>query len=131
MLYVMLNFLPTTADGWVLLLTAVVGFILAVVKLIPTMIKLGKVLAELAKQKNFGQLKKIAMKAMAEAQATGLEGQDKLTMVINAVKAGAKEAGIKVDDEDVEALVKSIAELKEFYKEMAAANQIAESKKEA
>ena len=127
MLYALLNIWPTTVEGWILLGAAVLGFIGALAKLIPTMIKLGKALVELAKQKNFDKLKKIATKAMAEAQATGLSGQDKLNMVIAAVKAGAKEANIETNEEDIKALIKSIGELKEFYKAMAAANEVAKN----
>jgi len=130
MLYYVLNIWPTTAEGWVLLGVAVLGLVGAVIKLIPTMIKLAKVVAELTKQKNFNKLKQIALKAMAEAQATGLAGRDKLIMVISAIKAGAKEAGIEINDADIEELAKSIAELKAFYNNMAEADEIAKSKKE-
>lgn len=130
MLYYVLNIWPTTAEGWVLLGVAVLGLVGAVIKLIPTMIKLAKVVAELTKQKNFNKLKQIALKAMTEAQATGLAGRDKLIMVISAIKAGAKEAGIEINDADIEELAKSIAELKAFYNDMAEADEIAKSKKE-
>lgn len=130
-MYSILNIWPTTAEGWVLLGVAVLGLVGAVIKLIPTMIKLAKVVAELTKQKNFNKLKQIALKAMTEAQATGLAGRDKLIMVISAIKAGAKEAGIEINDADIEELAKSIAELKAFYNDMAEADEIAKNKKEA
>ena len=125
MFNIILNVWPTTVEGWVGLIVLISGLVGAVAKLIPTVIKLHKATAKMLKDKNFKLLVDIAKKAMVEAQASGQSGEEKQKMVIRAIKAGAEELKIEINDEDIEALIESIKELKAFFKEMKAADSIA------
>lgn len=120
---IFLSIWPTTVAGWITLGTLTGGLIASIVKLIPTLIKLKRATFKIVKNKNFDLLRKIAMKAMAEAQTTGQPGEEKLQMVISAIKAGAKEADIEISDEDITDLINSITELKQFFKDMKAADE--------
>jgi len=120
---IFLSIWPTTVAGWITLGTLTGGLIASIVKLIPTLIKLKRATFKIVKNKNFDLLRKIAMKAMAEAQTTGQPGEEKLQMVISAIKAGAKEADIEISDEDITDLINSIKELKQFFKDMKAADE--------
>ena len=125
MFNIILNVWPTTVEGWVGLIVLILGLVGAVAKLIPTVIKLRKATAKMLKDKNFKLLVDIAKKAMVEAQASGQLGEEKQKMVIRAIKAGAEELSIEINDEDIEALIESIKELKAFFKEMKVADSIA------
>ena len=120
-----LNIWPTTVEGWVGLIMLIVGLVSAIAGLIPTFIKLKSALKKIAKDKNFAKLIEIAKKAMTEAQASGKTGAQKQEMVLVAVKAGAIEIGVEVNDEDIENLIDSIKELKQFFNDMKAADQAA------
>ncbi|MBO7696990.1 MAG: hypothetical protein J6T10_30540 [Methanobrevibacter sp.] len=120
---IFLSIWPTTVAGWITLGTLTGGLIASIVKLIPTLIKLKRATFKIVKNKNFDLLRKIAMKAMAEAQTTGQPGEEKLQMVISAIKAGAKEADIEISDEDITDLIDSVKELKQFFKDMKAADE--------
>ena len=120
---IFLSIWPTTVAGWITLGTLTGGLIASIVKLIPTLIKLKRATFKIDKNKNFDLLRKIAMKAMAEAQTTGQPGEEKLQMVISAIKAGAKEADIEISDEDITDLIDSVKELKQFFKDMKAADE--------
>lgn len=125
MFNIILNVWPTTVEGWVGLIVLISGLVGTVAKLIPTVIKLRKATAKMLKDKNFKLLVDIAKKAMIEAQASGQLGEEKQKMVIRAIKAGAEELSIEINDKDIEALIESIKELKAFFKEMKAADSIA------
>ena len=120
---IFLSIWPTTVAGWITLGTLTGGLIASIVKLIPTLIKLKRATFKIVKNKNFDLLRKIAMKAMAEAQTTGQPGEEKLQMVISAIKAGAKEADIEISDEDITDLIDSVKELKQFFKDMKDADE--------
>ena len=120
-----LNIWPTTVEGWVGLIILIIGLISALAGLIPTLIKLKSVLGELASNKDYNKLIKVAKKAMVVAQASGKTGAEKQEMVVNAIKAGAAELEIEVNDEDINKLINSIKDLKNFFNEMKAADQAA------
>lgn len=120
-----LSIWPTTVEGWVGLIILIIGLISALAGLIPTLIKLKSALGELASNKDYSKLIKIAKKAMVVAQASGKTGAEKQEMVVNAIKAGAAELKIEVNDEDINKLINSIKDLKNFFNEMKAADQAA------
>ena len=122
---IFLNIWPTTVEGWVGLIILIIGLISALAGLIPTLIKLKSALGEIASNKDYNKLIKIAKKAMVVAQASGKTGVEKQEMVVNAIKAGAAELEIEVNDEDINKLINSIKDLKNFFNEMKAADQAA------
>ena len=122
---IFLNIWPTTVEGWVGLIILIIGLISALAGLIPTLIKLKSALRELASNKNYSKLIKIAKKSMVVAQASGKTGAEKQEMVVNAIKAGAAELEIEINDEDINKLINSIKDLKNFFNEMKAADQAA------
>lgn len=122
----MLNILsiwPSTVEGWVGLIVLICTAIGAIVGLVPTVLKLRTALKEIAKNKDYAKLIKIAKKAMAAAQASGQSGPEKKEMVLAAIKAGAAEAGVVIDDEAVNKLCDSIDDLKNFFNEMKKADE--------
>ena len=99
-LLVLDGFWPSTAEGWVALVAelavpvgSIVGMVIAIVKLI--------------KNKNWEKLKEVAKDAALTAEASGKAGADKLTMVMAAVQAAAKDLGVNMTDA-------MVAEMKEF-----------------
>lgn len=120
---------PATTEGWIGLIIFVAGFIAAIAALIPTAIKLAKKGAELVKDKNWGKIKDIALTAMKEAEASGKTGSEKQQMVIDAVVAGCKEAGIEISEEDLKNLAKYIDETIEWFNNMNKSSKKEESSK--
>lgn len=116
---------PTTVEGWANLITFIAGFIIAVAALVPTAVNLVKKGAELMKNKNWSKIKDIAMAAMKEAEASGKKGSEKQQMVIDAVVAGCKEAGIEVSEDDLKKLADYINETIGWF------NNMIDSSKEA
>lgn len=109
---------PTTVEGWINLIVFIVGFIAAVAVLIPVAIKLVKKGAELAKNKNWSKIQEIAMAAMKEAEASGKKGVEKQQMVIDAVVAGCKEAGVEVSEDDLKNLASYINATIDWFNKM-------------
>lgn len=109
---------PTTVEGWINLTVFIVGFIAAVAALIPVAIKLVKKGAELVKNKNWSKIQEIAMAAMKEAEASGKKGSEKQQMVIDAVVAGCKEAGIEVSEDDLKNLASYINTTIDWFNKM-------------
>lgn len=120
---------PTTVEGWVNLVVFIAGFVAAVAALVPTVIKLVKKGAELAKNKNWSKIEKIAMEAMKAAEETGKKGAEKQQMVIDAVVAGCKEAEIEISEEDLKNLVKYINETIEWFNGMNESSKTEETSK--
>jgi len=116
---------PTTVEGWANLITFIAGFVIAVAALVPTAVSLVKKGAELMKNKNWSKIKDIAMAAMKEAEASGKKGSEKQQMVIDAVVAGCKEAGIEVSEDDLKKLADYINETIGWF------NNMIDSSKEA
>lgn len=116
---------PTTVEGWANLITFIAGFVIAVAALVPTAVNLVKKGAELMKNKNWSKIKDIAMAAMKEAEASGKKGSEKQQMVIDAVVAGCKEAGIEVSENDLKKLADYINETIGWF------NNMIDSSKEA
>lgn len=114
---------PTDVGGWVGLISLIVGLVGAVAALVPTLIKLFKSLKTIIKNKNWKEIIAIADKAMEAAEASGAAGADKKQMVIDAVKAGCKEAGIELDDALVADLVAYIDEAIQWYNDMKKKNE--------
>jgi len=127
---IFLNIWPTTVEGWVGLIILFTTLISALVGLIPTLIKLKKALKKIAKDKDYAKLLKIAKKSMATAQASNEPGANKRAMVIEAIKAGAKELEIEIDENDINNLCNSIDDLKQFFNEMKVADQIQKNKED-
>lgn len=119
---------PTTVEGWVNLIVFIVGFVAAVAVLIPVAIKLVKKGAELVKNKNWSKIQEIAMAAMKEAEASGKKGSEKQQMVIDAVVAGCKEAGVEVSEDDLKNLASYINTTIDWFNKM---NDSKEEKTEA
>lgn len=109
---------PTTVEGWVNLIVFIVGFVAAVAVLIPVAIKLVKKGAELVKNKNWSKIQEIAMAAMKEAEASGKKGSEKQQMVIDAVVAGCKEAGVEVSEDDLKNLASYINTTIDWFNKM-------------
>ena len=65
---------------------------------------------------------------MSQAQASGKSGAEKLQMVIAAIRAGAAEVHIEVSDADIDKLIDAVTELKQFFKDMKAADDLAKHK---
>ena len=116
---------PTTVEGWANLITFIAGFVIAVAALVPTAVSLVKKGAELMKNKNWSKIKDIAMAAMKEAETSGKKGSEKQQMVIDAVVAGCKEAGIEVSEDDLKKLADYINETIGWF------NNMIDSSKEA
>ncbi len=127
---IFLNIWPTTVEGWVGLIILFITLISALAGLIPTAIKLKRALTKIAKDKDYAKLLKIAKKAMATAQASNEPGANKRAMVIEAIKAGAKELEIEIDENDINNLCNSIDDLKQFFNEMKVADQIQKNKED-
>jgi phosphopantothenate synthetase len=91
------SFWPTTIGGWTNLISVVAAAIAAVIGLVVTIVKL-------VKNKNWEKLKEIADAAMVKAEASGKAGKEKLQIALDAIQAGAKEAGITISDSLLEAI---------------------------
>ena len=91
------SFWPVTAEGWITLISFIIGFIGAVAALIPTVIKLVKKGKELIANKDWEKIKDIAQAAIEQAEKSGATGADKKQMVLDSVEAACKEAGITLD----------------------------------
>lgn len=109
---------PTTVEGWTNLIVFIVGFVAAVAALVPVAVKLAKKGGELVKDKNWAKMQEIAMAAMKEAEASGKKGSEKQQMVIDAVIAGCKEAGIEVSEADLKNLASYINATIDWYNKM-------------
>lgn len=122
-LLVLDSFWPTTAEGWISLVTFIVGFVAAILTLVPVAIKLFKKCKELIKTKNWDKIKEIADAAMEEAEASGKSGADKKEMVVNAVKAGCEEAGIEIGEEELNNLADYIDVAIDWFNKMLSNNK--------
>jgi len=100
------SFWPNTLEGWVSLISFIIGFVGAIVALIPMTINLVKKGKELIKNKDWDKIKEIADVAMKKAEETGKTGAEKKEIVIAAVKAGCEEAGIIINEQ----LLKNLAD---------------------
>lgn len=135
-MYAILNIWPTTVEGWVLLGTAVLGFLGALIKLIQVSLKLKKTavklkdaLKELVKRRDFDALMKIVKKVAIEAEKTKLVGAGKKEMVFSAIKAACLESQIEIDDATLNEVSENIDELISFYNDMREATNIAKGVK--
>lgn len=109
---------PSTVEGWVGLISLIIGLVGAVVALIPTAIKCFKALKEIAKNHDWKKIMEIADAAMKDVEGSKKSGKKKLETVISAVKAGCAEAGIEIDDKLLEDLTKYINECIEWHNGM-------------
>lgn len=119
-----LSIWPSTVEGWVGLIILIVGLISSITALIPTAIKAFKATKKLIKNKNFGKIKEIALKAIEVAEATGADGATKKDMVFAAVKTGCREAGIEIEEDQFEELSKYIDEMIKYFNTMKRANAL-------
>lgn len=108
---------PSTVEGWVGLITLIVGLVGAIAALVPTLIKLFKAGKKLIKEKNWKKIMEIADAAMKEAEKVGEKGTKK-EMVIAAVKKGCEEAGIELEEELLQDLYGYIEECIEWFNGM-------------
>ena len=88
----------TTAQGVITLISGLIGLIAAAVSVVFMVKNLIKSFKDKNATEVFALLQEIADTAMKEAEASALKGSDKKQMVMNAVKAGAKAAGIDMDE---------------------------------
>lgn len=101
--------------GWSLeqiitLVTLVAGLIGSIAALIPTIIKLGKALKTIIKEKNIKKIKALADIAMEAAEKMGGTGEEKKQAVIDSVLASCKELGVEVSEEELKELADYIDE---------------------
>ena len=116
------SFWPSTAQGWITLVGAllvplgsIVGMIVAIVKLV--------------KNKNWDKLKEVAKAAAVQAEASGKSGEDKLSIVMDAVQAAAKELGVRMTDEAVKTMKDFISGLITWHNDLDDADAEAKSAK--
>lgn len=112
-----------TAEQIITLITLIAGLVGAIAALVPTLIKMFNALKELSKNKNWNQLRNIAMNAMQEVEKhyrsnPSMTSKDKLDMAIDLIIAGAKEIGVIVDEKLIEDLVKYIEETIKWANDM-------------
>lgn len=88
-----------TVESIITIITLAVGLIGAVAALVPTLIKLFSSLKEIAENKDWAKIKKIAKSAIIQAELSGKKGADKKQMVIESTLAACAELGVEVDKE--------------------------------
>lgn len=106
-----------TTNGVITLITGLCGLIMAGISgffAIRSWIKLCK---EKSGNEIWNMIMSMADAAIKEAEATGASGADKKTMVVEAVKAGCKAAGLDID-EFVDQLSAYIDQCIKFYNDM-------------
>lgn len=114
---------PTTVEGWIGLVSLIVGLIGAIAALIPVAIKLFKALKEIVKNKNWSKIKDIAKAAMTTVEDyhkshPGMSSDDKLNMALDIIQAGCKEIGVEIDDATLENLVNYIKQTINWFNGM-------------
>ncbi len=119
----LLSIWPSTVEGWVTLITVFAGLVSAIAALVPTLIKLFKTLKELAKNKDWQKILKLADIAIEKAEETGLPGADKLHIAMQAVQEECVELGIQLDEKLLDNLEEYIKEAIKFFNDMTAANK--------
>jgi hypothetical protein len=87
----------TTANGIVTLITGLIGLIGTGVGAFFAIKNWAAVLKTKNSQEIWAMIMNMADAAMKEAEASGKSGADKKQMVIDAVKAGCKAAGVNMD----------------------------------
>lgn len=88
----------STANGLVALITAFVSLCGAGISLFFMVKKYIEAAKDKTAQQNWNTIMSLTKAAMTKAEETTAKGADKKTMVIESVKAGAKELGINADD---------------------------------
>lgn len=114
---------PTTVEGWVGLISLIVGLIGAIAALIPVAIKLFKALKEIVKNKNWSKIKDIAKAAMTTVEEyhkshPEMSSDDKLNMALDMIQAGCAEIGIEVDEVTLNNLVDYINQTIDWFNGM-------------
>ena len=109
---------PSTVEGWVGLVSLIIGLVGAIAALIPTAIKCFKALKEIAKNRDWKKIMEMADAAMKDVEGSKKSSKKKLETVISAVKAGCVEAGVEIDDKLLEDLTKYINECIEWHNGM-------------
>lgn len=92
-----MNEFITTANGLIALITALVSLIATGISVFVAIRQLLKNLKNKTFADNWAFIQNVAKAAMEKAEETGAAGADKKKMVITAVEAGCKEAGIDVE----------------------------------
>lgn len=118
-----LSFWPTTAGGWIGLISLIIGLIGSISALIPTAIKLFAAVKELVKNKNWTKIMAIADKAMEEAEKSGKSGAEKKEMAISIVSASCKELGVALDEELLTKLATYIEDTIAYFNDMTKATK--------
>lgn len=88
----------STANGLIALITGLVGLIGTGVGAFFAIKSLIKSMKEKSAKEIWNLIVSMADAAMKEAEASGKKGNDKKEMVMDAVKAGCKAAGVNIDD---------------------------------
>ena len=86
----------TTANGLIALITALCSLILTGVSLFVAIKQFLKNAKNKSLADNWAVIQNIAKAAMTKAEESGASGADKKQMVIDAVTAGCKEAGVDI-----------------------------------
>ena len=128
-MFVLEGIWPTTVEGWVGLISLLVGLVGAIAALIPTAIKLWHAVKKIAKNKDWGKVMDIADAAMKAAEQSGKTGSEKRQMVIDMVIAGCKEIGVDVDDELLNELSDYIEETIAMFNDMSKKSTPAKKRK--
>lgn len=87
-----------TLNQVITLIVGLAGLISAAVSAFFAIKNFIKVVKEKDAKNIWNMIMELADAAMKEAEASQLKGEDKKQMVINAVKAGCKSAGLDIDD---------------------------------
>lgn len=114
---------PSTVEGWVGLITLFIGLIGAIVALVPVVIKLGKALKEIVKNKDWNTIKDIAFGAMKIVEDyykehPDMSSDDKLEMALDIIKGSCAEVGVELDDKVLEDVVKYIRDTINWFNGM-------------
>lgn len=122
----------TTVSDWITLITLIAGLIGAIAALIPTAIRLYESLKEIAKNKDWAAIIKMADIAIQAAEKTGEEGAKKKEIAIKAVLDECETLGIEVSNLQLEELSRYIEETILFINTMTKNKKIgAKAQKEA
>lgn len=115
---VMSSFWPTTVEGWVGLIILICSLVAAIAGLVPTGIKLYRVLKQLVKDRNWKKIIQFASAAMKQAEASGKKAKEKKVIVIESVVAACKEIGVEIDEKQLKDLSDYIDELIKWHNDM-------------
>ena len=122
-MFTMLSIWPSTVEGWVGLITLLIGLISAISALVPTALALFKKVKELIKEKDWAKIMKIAEIATKAAETTGGSSEEKEQMAIDIIKAECEEMHIEMNEETLKEVIAYIKELIDYFNGMTKASK--------